>query len=97
MRVRVCIALAFYHAIRMVRANPRGFSSVQAAAWGLTGGSPPPPANVQGGHEHDHDCVVPRAAGLERLGLLAVADTVTFAASARALPSPSRSGTVWGQ
>jgi hypothetical protein len=52
---------------------------------------------VQSDHEHNHDCVVPRAAALERLGLLAVADTVTFAASARALPSPSRSGTVWGQ
>jgi hypothetical protein len=83
----------------MVRANPRGFSSLLAAAWGLTGGSPPPPppAKVQGGHEHDHDCMVSRAAALERLGLLAVADTVTFAPSARALPSPSRSGTVWGQ
>jgi hypothetical protein len=47
--------------------------------------------------EHDNDCVVPRAAALERLGLLAVADIATFAALARALPSPSRSGTVWGQ
>ena len=80
-----------------MRANPRGFSSVLAAAWGLTEGSPPRQANVQGGHEHDHDCMVSRAAALERLGLLAVADTVTFAPSARALPSPSRSGTVWGQ
>ena len=39
MRVRVCIALVFYRPIRMVRANPRGFSSLLAAAWGLTEGS----------------------------------------------------------
>jgi len=29
--------------ISPVRANPRGFSSLLAAAWGLTGGSPPRP------------------------------------------------------
>ena len=28
---------------------------------GVDRGSPPPPADVQGGHEHDHDCVVPHA------------------------------------
>ena len=27
-------------------ANPRGFGSVLAAAWGLTGGSPPLPADI---------------------------------------------------
>ena len=42
----VCSALASYHPDSEVLANPRAFSSVLAAAWGLTGGSPPQPRRV---------------------------------------------------
>jgi hypothetical protein len=43
----------------MVRANPRGFSGVLAAAWGLTWARRR--RGCAGGHEHDDDCVVPLA------------------------------------
>jgi hypothetical protein len=46
----------------VVVAPPGAFSSLLATAWGLTGGAAAPAGGCTGGHEHNHDCVVPHAA-----------------------------------